>query len=59
MPTNPLHDKTLSHEDWAYTHDLSKRTTAYAGYNQVSSDVTAGEKVGDVKRFAFGVRHSF
>ncbi|MBK5912736.1 porin, partial [Rhodocyclus purpureus] len=43
----------------AYTHALSKRTTAYAGYNQVSSDVTNQVNEGDVKRFAFGVRHAF
>ncbi|WP_201211304.1 porin [Rhodocyclus purpureus] len=43
----------------AYTHDLSKRTTAYVGYNQVSSDVVNTSSTGDVKRFAFGVRHAF
>ena len=43
----------------AYLHDLSKRTTAYVGYNQVSSDAVNTPSSGDVKRFAFGVRHSF
>ena len=43
----------------AYTHALSKRTTAYAGYNQVNSDVAKDVDLGDVKRFAFGVRHAF
>ncbi|MBK5912738.1 porin [Rhodocyclus purpureus] len=43
----------------AYTHALSKRTTAYAGYNQVSSDVANTANEGDVKRVAFGVRHAF
>ncbi|MBK5912733.1 porin [Rhodocyclus purpureus] len=58
---NPDAAKYADAKSWslAYTHALSKRTTAYAGYNQVNSDVTAGKDVGDVKRFAFGVRHSF
>ena len=43
----------------AYTHALSKRTTAYAGYNQVSSDVADKTDEGDVRRFALGVRHAF
>ncbi|MBK5912739.1 porin [Rhodocyclus purpureus] len=43
----------------AYTHALSKRTTAYAGYNQVSSDAINTANTGDVKRVAFGVRHAF
>ncbi|MBK5912734.1 porin [Rhodocyclus purpureus] len=43
----------------AYTHALSKRTTAYAGYNQVSSDVADLKDEGDVKRVAFGLRHAF
>lgn len=51
----------------AYTHGLSKRTTAYAGYTSISNDLlqtkgtalqapTAG---GDAHLFAVGMRHSF
>jgi predicted porin len=52
----------------AYTHNLSKRTTAYAGYTHINNDDTGnfgpisklqvedGEKA---KGFAIGVRHTF
>lgn len=50
----------------AYTHALSKRTTAYAGYNHVSNDdgQTAGliatpSAGGNTKGLVMGVRHTF
>ena len=48
----------------AYTHGLSKRTTAYAGYHQVNRDdniaVPAGADVGaKTQAFVAGVNHKF
>lgn len=50
----------------AYTHSLSKRTTAYAGYNRVSNDSagTAASTIapsagGKSATLAVGVRHTF
>lgn len=51
----------------AYTHGLSKRTTAYAGYNRVTngSDGAAASTIAPVtlggksSTLAFGLRHSF
>jgi predicted porin len=50
----------------AYTHSLSKRTTAYAGYNRVSNggdgtfaSVIAPTAGGKSSVFAAGVRHTF
>lgn len=47
----------------AYTHALSKRTTAYAGYNQISRDdnIAVGEDNAgaDTKAFVAGVNHKF
>ena len=57
-------------ESWsiAYTHALSKRTTAYAAYNNTENErntgsfgvVGGGDKLGDDSSiFAVGVRHTF
>ena len=53
----------------AYTHALSKRTTAYAGYNMTSNENStskyglvpspAGQNGEDSSIFAVGVRHTF
>lgn len=50
----------------AYTHGLSKRTTAYAGYTRVSNDdgaaraaVLAPSAGGSSSVFAVGMRHTF
>lgn len=67
---DPDADKTGA-DSWtlAYTHALSKRTTAYAGYNMTSNDNRANkyglvpspkEQYGeDSSLFAVGVRHTF
>jgi len=49
----------------AYTHGLSKRTTAYAGYNTTSNKdgqtlgITTTEAGGKAKGLVVGVRHTF
>ncbi|MCB1958862.1 MAG: porin, partial [Rhodocyclaceae bacterium] len=48
----------------AYTHGLSKRTTAYVGYNSVGNDANTSAGFGDVAGedadlFVVGVRHAF
>ena len=61
-------DNTLDAKSYtvAYTHGLSKRTTAYAGYNVTDNNsaqtlVAAGavEAGGKAKALVFGVRHTF
>ncbi len=63
-----VEDQKLKAYTLAYTHSLSKRTTAYAGYTHIDNDdlgeagpigaidVETGEKT---KGFSVGVRHTF
>lgn len=63
---NPTGDSNDS-KSWtlAYTHGLSKRTTAYVGYNRTTNEslATAGiltpQAGGASKAFVTGLRHSF
>lgn len=53
-------DSTVANDDAkaytvAYTHGLSKRTTAYAGYNKINFDAANSDK----STLVAGVRHSF
>jgi predicted porin len=65
---NDMNGKNTDSDAWtlAYTHGLSKRTTAYAGYTRVSNEKAAAKAAimapkagGDSSVLAVGLRHSF